>query len=152
VTTSQIVSLPFLTPMNLLLAAIGITAIAAMVYWLIRRREQQALSELAKSWRMHYSPRDVFNLAPRVAPRLPVPGAAEVRVRDLIYGTEEAGHRYIFSADYTVGVIRSKSRRRFVVSVLEPRGRSDASVWSSMRVAPDDLSLIQQYESLKKEG
>src|SRR4051794_5172587 len=107
-----------LSPMLLLLLALAITLGAAAGYALVRRRQQRALSELAKSWRMHYSPRDVFNLAPRVARHLPIVGAAGVRVRDLIYGTEPGGHRYIFSAEYTAGVVRSKSRRRSVISVL----------------------------------
>src|SRR4051812_15437068 len=144
--------LTFLTPMLLLLLAVGATAIAAAGYGLVRRRQQHALSELAKSWRMHYSPRDVFNLAPRVARHLPITGASDVHVRDLIYGTEPGGHRYIFSADYTAGVVRSKTRRRSVVSVLEPRGRSETSIWSTMALAPDNLPLIEQYQSLNKEG
>jgi hypothetical protein len=139
-------------PFFLLLLVILITIGTASAYAFARRRREVMLIELAKQWKMHYSPHDVFNLAPRISSRLPTPGAADVRVRDLIYGSEPDGHRYIFCADYTIGVLQSKCRRHFVATVLEPRDRTDTSIWSSLQFAPLDLSLLEQYRSLKKDA
>jgi hypothetical protein len=139
-----------ITPWIFLLLVMAITAAAAIGNVVLRRQREQALEELAKQWNMHFSSQDVFNLAPRIASRLPVPGAADVRVRDLIYGNESAGHRYIFSAHFTTGVLRSKKRQQYVVTLLEPRDRNDASIWSSLRFAPMELPLLEQYTDLKK--
>jgi hypothetical protein len=139
-----------ITPWLFFLIMIAMTAVAAGWNWSVGRRRQQSLEGLARQWKMHYSPHDVFNLAPRIASRLPMPGAADVRVCDLIYGNEKAGHRYIFSAYFTLGVVRSKSRKHLVATLLEPRDRNDATIWTSLRFAPADLPLLEQYEAMKK--
>lgn len=138
-----------ISPLLLMWVAAALTLGVYGAYGIVRRRRQRLIAALARQWQMHYSPNDVFNLAPRIASRLPVPGAADVRVRDLLYGTEPAGHRCIFCAEYTVGVVRSRKRRWSVLSVFEPRGRSDAPGWASLRIAPEDLPLVEQYESLR---
>jgi hypothetical protein len=144
-------TVPWLTPAVLLglLLVISMVAHLGSVMWRQRRRSQ--LRRLAREWKMQYSPNDVFHLAGRVAPGLPVLGAADVRVHDVIYGSEPDGYRCIFSAEYTAGVVRSRSRRRCVVSILEPRANPDeaAKEWSSFQVAASDLRLIEQYESLR---
>jgi hypothetical protein len=139
-----------MSPWFFLMFVIAVTAAAFAWNWLKCRQREQSLEELARQWQMHYSSRDVFNLAPRVASRLPVAGAADVRVCDLIYGNEAAGHRYIFVTQFTVGVVRSKSRRQVVATLLEPRDRNDATIWASLRFAPADLPLVEQYRELKK--
>jgi hypothetical protein len=138
-----------ITPLLMMWIAIGVSALAGLISRILRRRRQRHLSSLARDWQMHYSRRDVFHLAARVASHLPVPGAAEVRVCDLIYGTEDGGYRYIFSAQFTAGVVQSKSRKRVVVSVLEPHGRSESTLWTSLQIAPHELPLVEQYRSLK---
>ncbi len=141
---------PLVSPALLLLIAIAITVLAAGGSALERWIRRRALAKLAKEWRMHYSPRDVFNLAPRLASKLPVPGAADVRVVDMIYGTRHEGYCYIFTAEHTTGVVRSKSRRRCVVCVVEPRTPREAPIWSSLRIAPQDRSLLEQYLALRE--
>jgi hypothetical protein len=141
----------WLSPLLVLgiLLAISLIAYAGSVIWRQRRRGQ--LARLAREWHMQYSPGDVFQLAGRVAPGLPVIGAADVRVHDVIYGSEPGGYRCIFSAEYTAGVVRSRSRRRCVVSILEPRtSGSDegAHPWSMFKIALPDLPLLEQYRSL----
>jgi hypothetical protein len=139
---------PRISPMLLLQVLAGITLVALLVQRIARMRRMRMLLALARHWRMQYTPRDIFNLASRIAPLLPAPGAADVCVSDLIYGTEPDGHRYILCAEFTVGVVRAKKRRRCVMSVLEPRQRTDGTGWSSHRVAAEDLKLIEQYRSL----
>ena len=140
---------PLVSPMLLLLIVLGITGAAWLAHRIARRRVQRSLEELARGWRMHYSPHDVFNLAPRIAPKLPTPGAADVRVHDLIYGSDPDAHRYIFCAEYTVGVVRARGRERRVVCILEPRGHSESVSWSSLQIAPEGLPLIEQYKALQ---
>jgi hypothetical protein len=136
-------------PLLLLLTALLITAIAAGINRGMTRRKRHWLQELARESRMHYSARDVFGLARRVAPRLPVIGAADVRVCDLIYGSDPQSLRYVFSAEYTVGVVHSKSRQRCVVSVVECKQTSDAK-WTSVQIAPSELPFPDQYRALLK--
>ena len=112
----------------------------------IRRRR---LTSLARERRMHYVTDDRFDLAPRVAERLPLAGAADVRVVDLIYGTENGVRHYIFSAHYTRGVVRWKRRRHCVASLLETPNASGAE-WSKLAIAPADLPLLDQYAALGK--
>lgn len=138
--------------MTMLIAVVALTLVAALAAALGRRSEQRKLAALARQWHMHFSPRDVFQLADRVAPHLPQTGAATVRVRDCIYGNEPGGHRYLFRAEYTVGVTRSKHRHWCIVSVLEPKRRDDPALWQSLRFADASLPAREQYVSLYGES
>src|SRR5690242_18070348 len=111
---------PLIMPAALLWVLAGITLAALVVSQVVCRRRRLELLELAREWGMQYSPRDVFNLSARVAAHLPITGAADVQISDLIYGTDSGGgHRCVFSAEYTSGVFRSKARRRCVACVVE---------------------------------
>ena len=145
-------SWPHVPPMFVLILALAVTLAAMVAGALLRRGKRAELLALARQWGMHYTPRDTFNLSSRVAPHLPVPGAADVLVCDLIYGTEAAGHRYIFCAEFTVGIIRAKKRRRCVCSVVEPRDHSDAAMWTGLRIAPTELPILEQYRNLHDEA
>src|SRR5690242_13855208 len=107
------------------------------------RVHRRRMTALAREWRMHYARDDRFNLAPRVAERLSVPGAADVRIVDLIYGSEQGTRRYVFSAHYTRGVVRWKRREKCVASLSETREE-----WTGLVVAPAELSLVEQYRSV----
>ena len=123
--------------------AAGTTAML-IVELLARRAHQGKLTSLAREWRMHYAADDRFNLAARVAERITMPGASDVSVVDLIYGTEQGSRRYIFSAHYTTGVVRWKRRAQCVASLSEMSGNQ----WSPMATAKGDVSLVEQYRSL----
>src|SRR5947207_3229341 len=111
-------------PQLFLFSLILITAAAAATHVLRRRMRARRLRALAAQWGMHYAPNDQFQLADRVAPQLPCPGAADVRVTDLIYGLKGERFRYIFTAEFTQGVVRTKHRARRVVSMTEPKDRA----------------------------
>src|SRR3954470_6747026 len=132
----------------LVLVVILTVSVSAGTRW-IERRRRGVLRRLAASWQMHYTPTDRFRLAPRVAPRLPIPGAAAVRVKDLIYGLEGDQLRYIFVAEYTTGTIAAQHRRESVVTFAEPRERRDESP-VELLLAPKGMSVIEQYEHLRK--
>jgi hypothetical protein len=133
----------------LVLVVILTVGVSAGTRWLERRR-RAVLRRLAAGWQMHYTPFDRFRLAPRVAPRLPVPGAAAVRVKDLIYGLEGDQLRYIFVAEYTMDTVAAQRRCEAVVTFAEPRERRDESSSVELILAPKGLSVIEQYEYLRK--
>jgi hypothetical protein len=73
-----------MAPGWLLLALILLTAFAIAVDVAAHRRRARTLRALATRWGMNYHPGDQLRLTPKVLPHLPVPGAANVRVMDLI--------------------------------------------------------------------
>ena len=105
-----------------------------------RRIHQRQLINLAREWRMHYAADDRFDLAARVAERLPLPGAADVRIVDLIYGMEHGTRRYVFSAHYTQGVVMRKRRLQCVASLSESN-----EVWSALKVVALEGAVVEQY-------
>lgn len=139
-----------MTPYQFLLLTLGVTAAAVASNLFHRRKRQQGLQELARDWRMHYSPRDVFHLASPVAHRLPAPGAADVAVMDVVYGLEDDAYRFIFSVEYTLGVIQAKRRVVRVASFREQKGQTDPAAWSALELAEPNLTLLEQYRFLHK--
>jgi hypothetical protein len=125
-----------------------LTAIAVTVDFLIRRRLRCRLQSLAAELKMAYSHSDRFALADRVAEHFPIPGAAALRVIDLLYSSDADSYRYVFCAEYTSGVIRSKRRMLRAVLLREPKGRTDPAIWANMRLAPENLSILEQYRHL----
>ena len=137
-----------ITPSVFLAAMLLITVLAAIAQRAVRRRQMSHLRRLAADARMHFSAADRFRLAPRIASLLPVPGAAGVRVLDLIYGVERDRCRYVFTTDYTIGVLRTKTSVRRVVAYSEPRTSDGGAVASPLVLAPESLSTIEQYQHL----
>ena len=100
-----------------------------------------------------------MRITAKVVGRLPVPGAANVRVRDVIYGTERDRYRYVFTAEFTVGVVGPKHRVARVATFSEPRarvgGQSGASSVETgsgsaptVILAPEGGTLVEQYRRL----
>src|SRR4051812_27477725 len=138
-----------MSPYAFLMVMVVLTAGAALAQIVTRARHVNRLKDLAAEWQMHFSADDRFRLAPRVAERLPVPGAAGVRVFDLIYGIEGDQYRYVFCTEYVVGVLRTKHGWRRVATFTEPRDASDgAAARSELVFAPVDLPMIEQYRAL----
>jgi hypothetical protein len=136
-------------PALFLILAIALTAAAVVAHAVLWRVRRARLRHLATECGMHYSPGDRFHLAQRVAPRIPCPGAADVRVIDLIYGLKGERFRYVFTAEYTEGVVGTKHRRRRVISMTEPKDRTvREDVLPDLGLASDELPLIEQYRSL----
>jgi hypothetical protein len=141
-----------LSPLEFLAIMLAITAAAGVIQAVVRRRRVDRLRALADEWRLHFSATDRFQLAPRVAARIPVPGAAAVRVRDLLYGIERQNYRYVFCTEYTTGVLRSKTGVRRVATFAEPRdGSGGAPAPAPLVFAPESLPLIEQYRHLLKQ-
>lgn len=136
-----------MTPGLLLLGCVLFTALAVALDVASHRRRARALRTLASQWRMNYHPADQLRLAAKVLNRLPVPGAANVRVMDLIYGSDRDRYRYVFSIEYTVGVVGAKRRIVRVASFSEPRNRAADAATStgSIILAPAEGPLVEQY-------
>jgi hypothetical protein len=137
-----------MTPYQFLLLSLGVTAAAVAAERIHRRRRQRGMAELARQWRMHYSARDLFRLAERVAPRLPATGAADVFVADVVYGIEGEHHRYLFSVEYTLGLVHAKHRIVRAASFREPKDRTDPSQWSALELVEQPMPLVEQYRTL----
>jgi hypothetical protein len=132
-----------MVPPTLFLAIlIAFTLLLLIAQLVLDRTRHRKLISLAREWRMHFAPDDRFNLAARVAEKLSLPGAADVRIADLIYGSEEGTRRYVFSAHYTRGVVRWKHREKCVASLRENKDQ-----WSPLNVAPGELSVVEQYRA-----
>jgi hypothetical protein len=132
-----------MVPPTLFLAIlIAFTLLLLIAQLVLDRTRHRKLISLAREWRMHFAPDDRFNLAARVAEKLSLPGAADVRIADLIYGSEEGTRRYVFSAHYTRGVVRWKHREKCVASLSENKDQ-----WSPLNVAPGELSVVEQYRA-----
>jgi hypothetical protein len=138
-----------MTPIEFLGLMVLLTAAAGVMYRVLRRRHVSRLRQLAGEWKLHYSAVDRFRLGPRIVTRLPVPGAAAVRVVDLIYGIERENYRYIFLTEYTTGVLRTKTGVRRVATFSEPREASPTERRTcNLTFAPEGLDVIEQYRHL----
>ena len=111
-----------------------------------RHREQCVYRKLALEHRMHFSAGDPLRLTARVAGRLPVPGAAGVRVINLMYRTDEQNHYYVFTAEFTVGVVGPKHRIRRAAAFVE--SKSGAASENLIHLGPEELPLTEQYRML----
>jgi hypothetical protein len=134
-------------PLTFLILLIGITLWAIAVQRTRDLLHRRRLAALAHRWNMHYAPTDRFKLAASVAEQLPEPGAADVLVKDLIYGSEGDTFRYLLTAEYTIGVVRAKRRRRQVCTFRETRVPGGGS-FSPLVLAPQDRGVVEQYEYL----
>jgi hypothetical protein len=135
-------------PIILLAAICALTAAAMMADVLRRRHLHRGLRRLAVEQRMHFSMHDQLRLAPRVAGGLNVPGAAAVGIIDLLYASQDGQYRYVFTVEYTTGVVQSKRRVRRAAAFSEPRERSATVPPCAIRMAPPDLPLLEQYRWL----
>ena len=157
------VGLSFATPMSLTIAISspspsavlwGVVAATLLAYAAERsrrRRSRGALRKLAVEWRMNYGPADTLRLTSKVARHFPVPGEANLRVVDVIYGADPSDpdrYRYVFTAEYTEGVVEAKHRLVRVGTFSEPRDREHGGPPRQVALAPAGLSLIEQYRHL----
>lgn len=136
-----------MTPLLLLAVVLWLTLVALTAQGVLRHVCRRQLRRLAVERGMSYSERDLFNLASRIMAALPVPAGADLRVFDLLYGSQGDHHRYIFTAEYTRGVVGGHQRESRAVTFGEPR---DGAPERPLPVdwAPDNLSILDQYRYL----
>ena len=136
-------------PLTFLTVVLSLTLAAFTAHLLSRRRLTLRLRQAAVEWRMHYAEADRFQITPRVVERFPVPGAADFAVFDLVYRQDKENYRYLFTVEYTQGVVRTKERIRRVAMISEPRDAPADEPWSPLTIAPADLPVLEQYRGLR---
>src|SRR3954454_13083329 len=140
-----------MTPFCLLVLLIAASGVAVYGDALRRRRRGRAVRRLAAEWRMNYTPTDSLQVTPKIARHFPIPGAANLEVRDLVYGIEQDRYRYVFTAEFTAGVVRTKTRRLRVGTFSEPRNRSLRYATEEaprVELAPEGGTIEEQYSAL----
>jgi hypothetical protein len=137
-----------MTPLDVLSFTVCATAVAVAAEAVVARRRRRVLRRLAAEWRMTYSRSDTLRLAPKVARGFPIPGAANLRVSDVIYGIDHERYRYVFRAEFTTGTIRGKRRVARVATFSEPRDRQRAQATPAVTLAPRGGKLVDQYRHL----
>jgi hypothetical protein len=140
------------TPATSLVFLVGASAAAAIIDGYSGRRRRAELRALARRWQMHYSERDQLRLAARVAEQFPIPGIANLRISDIIYGRQNDVYRYVFTAQFTTGIIRTKHRPIRVASFVEPRDSRQPKCILPIQLAPAGKPLMEQYQSLAPSG
>jgi hypothetical protein len=133
-----------MSPSAFLCLTILITVAMAVGWRVLRRRRARLFRRTAAQWQMRYCPGDQFRLADRLAACFPIVGAADIRILDLMYGGDDAAYRYIFTVEYTLGLIRAKQRQSRVIQLIEPRLAGQVDI--HIDLAPYDRSLLQQYQ------
>ena len=141
-----------LSPGVMLGVLAALSAMAALIDGVARRRRRRAIRKIAAGWQMTYSPRDQLRVCEKVIGRLPIPGAADLHVTDVIYGGEGELYRYVFTVEYTLGAVRAKRRHARAATFAEPRGRKAAGEPGPVTLAPEELPLLEQYEKLRPAG
>jgi len=134
---------------NLLAFSLGLLLLTILITRLATHFRSRLLRTLATQQQMRFSAVDRFNLATRAGPSLGL-GAADLRVRDLMYRIEAGGYVYVFTAEFALGSINGLRRRRLVVRGGEPAGRSGHQL-VDVRLADGTLPLRKQYQSLLAE-
>ncbi len=135
-----------MSPLGLLGLTIGLAVIAAIGQRIRHRGRRKTLRALAAGWNMNYAQGDSLGLTPRIAGNFPIPGAADLVINDLIYSTDRMTYRYIFTAQFTVGVVHRKRRLSRVATFTEPREGNDSDI--DLLLAPEELDLVEQYRRL----
>lgn len=144
-----------LTPWHILAIASLLLLLMYVIDRGVTRRRNRHLRQLAVDLRMRYSAVDRFRIAPRLALTVPMSGAADVRVRDLMYrlsessgaASGEGGYVYVFTIEYATGTIAGVTRRHVVGRVIEPVGRS-CEQFDRVDLADQTQPLDEQYRSL----
>jgi hypothetical protein len=132
-----------LSPLALLLALVGLTVVSATLHFVLNRRRGRKLQSLSQRFEMTFVRQDRFDLSREAASLVDVPGAAGVRVRDVMYASHPTGYRCVFTAEFTTGVTRGKRRMARAVAIDQwtQTGRQ-------VMLAPPSLTLVEQYEHL----
>ena len=112
-----------MSPGNLLTIVLLITAGAAVGEFLLRKMYRKRLQRLADKWGMNYSPVDQFRLTPRHAEFPGCRGGQHLRGGSDLRERFDR-YRYVFTAEYTAGVVSGKHRVVRAGTFSESRDRT----------------------------
>ena len=140
------------SPLGLLVVLVALTCGSYFAWKLQRMHRRSQMRAKALGWGMQYVHADRFNLASRIVGVFPVPGAADVRVADVIYGVEGGRQRWLFTVEYTEGVIGRQRRIRRAATFCEPRDVKSGRTCAGVQLGPEELPLGEQYRVLHRQG
>lgn len=98
---------------------LSLLAAALLITWLSYFLRSRRLLAQARTLGLQFSRPDRFRLSRRVALQLPVPGAAEVIVRDVAYLKIDTGILCIMTASFTIGAVGRRRMIRRVCAALD---------------------------------
>lgn len=139
-------------PVLFLAVLVALTGVATLLEATARHRVARSLRDLASQWHMTYIAHDRLRVGARIARRLGIPGAADVSVADVIYGTRGDNYIYVFTAEYTTGVVWGKQRHLRVARFAESRDRQSPDAPGPLALAPEGLDLLEQYRAVAPPG
>lgn len=144
-----------MTPARITILLIALSLAAWIGHEIVASRRRRAIERLARAHRLQFSSRDLFKLHLRIGGILPIVGAADVRVADLVYGLSATGLRYVFTAEFTTGATVGKRRHRVVAELnecKEPTDSTDRVPTPRLRFAQRKLDVVDQYNELLSEA
>lgn len=136
-----------MTPLIFMLLVLALP-LAGLLAQRIQSRERRTIEALARDKQLHFATDDRFKIAPKVAELLPVPGAADVRVYDVMYGKDGERYHFVFSVEWTEGVVRWKRRVLRVASFSEDKSANNGTGKMDLKIAEPSSARLTQYEVL----
>jgi hypothetical protein len=127
---------------------LAITGVAWLLDHLIPLGRVRRMSRWAAEAKLFYSPVDRLGIAPRVARMLDFPGAANVRVFDLMYRSDGHFHYYLFTVEYSRGVMHRRTRVVQVAALDDPVGPAGCASDPALRSVAGGLPRLEQYRLL----
>lgn len=136
--------MPTIWPTLLLIVTGGVTLTVLATTMLELRRRRAGLRALADEAGCAYQPQADSALLEAILPRLRAPGAADLRLIDLISCRRDGGRLFIGRVDYALGAIRQRRDNTRILAVrIDEGGRVD-----DVMFAPQELARIDQYRHL----
>lgn len=137
-----------MTPLQYLILVSGILALSLFIASFVAFLRSRRLATVAKSAGFQFSRPDRFDLSRRVALRLPVFGAAEVNVRDILYATTPQGLLCVMTASFTLGTVGHRRQFLRVCSALDLAGK-DLKHFSMLPSPPTPTTYTQALTELQ---
>lgn len=134
-------------PFDFLYLLLAFSAAAAAMKWFLSRLQARRLRRLAHQWNMHFVPDDRFKIAQQVCRQIPLVGATDLRIRNLMFRTDAGCRDYLFTCDFVSGVLFSQRRRRLVAALHEPDAAVPAQ-FHAAQFAPQNVGVLEQYRRL----
>lgn len=138
--------MPTVSPTLLLVASLLLTLLPLATALVMRRRHVRRLRRLAEGHGWQLVSTAEPELARRLVPHLPAPGAAEVRVLDVLATSGAGAERdAVARVEYVLGSVR---HRRDNTRVLRFHQDADGTPSDVTMAAPADRPWLEQYASL----
>lgn len=136
--------MPEISPTLLLIASLAVTAMALGVALIELHRRRARLRRLARETGCEFQASADPALIRAILPHLPAPGAADVRLIDLVSCPSAGAMLVIGRVDYSLGAVRHRRDNTRIIAIRQD-GRGEVS---KVEYAPGDLPRLEQYRQL----